>query len=103
MIPKTIKIGGIQYTVNIAEHRNADNGDILMGEVTYVDANIYLNEKLQSDVMEQTLIHEIVHVILRHMGRKDLNEDEYFVDALALNLYQVFKDNGWTFGKEMEE
>lgn len=102
-IPSKVKIGGITYSVVITENRNVENGDILMGEVTYTDAQIYLNEKCAQEPKEQTLLHEIFHVILRQMGRKDLNEDEYFVDGLSMNLYQVMKDNGWAFGGEDPE
>lgn len=100
MIPKQIKIGGTTYEVKIAEQRTVKGNNVLMGEVDYCAGSIYINEKLKDDVMEQTLLHEMFHIILRVMGREKLNQDEYFVDALSLNLHQVFRDNGWTFSKE---
>jgi Zn-dependent peptidase ImmA (M78 family) len=96
MIPDKVKIAGIDYKVEETEHRDAGE-DALMGEINYFTATIYINESANPQIKEQTLVHEIVHGILVAMGRKDLNEDEYFVDGLAYNLHQVLKDNKLTF------
>lgn len=101
-IPSKVKIGGITFNTQIAESRAVENG-FLFGEITYMDSKIYLNEKISPKVMQQTFLHEVIHGILRVMGRKDLNEDEYFVDGLSMNIYQVMIDNGWTFGGEDPE
>lgn len=99
MIPSSVKIGGVVYNVYEAESVS-DDENILLGEVDYHKATIYINEDNHPDMKEQTLLHEMIHVILRMMGKGDLNEDEYFVDALAYNLHQVLKENKIHFGEE---
>lgn len=99
MLPTKIKISGIDYEIAIAEHRNDKEGDILLGEIDYAGATIFINEDQSDQMKTATLIHEIVHGILYHMGSK-LNEDEYFVEGLASGLYQVIRDNDIKLSKE---
>jgi hypothetical protein len=40
-------------------------------------------EKLKDSVLEHNRWHEQIHLSLNMMGRKDLSEDEDFVDTLA--------------------
>lgn len=39
----------------------------------------------------QTFWHEAAHAMLEHIGRKDLSEDEQFVDLLGQAIYQLLK------------
>jgi Zn-dependent peptidase ImmA (M78 family) len=97
MLPSKVKISGIDYEVATGDPRNAnEQGDILMGEITYHEATIYINDELNKQLKEATLLHEIVHGILYHMG-SELNGNEKFVEGFASGLHQVFKDNHWSF------
>jgi Zn-dependent peptidase ImmA (M78 family) len=100
MLPSKVKISGIDYHIEIAEHKSVENG-VLMGEITYDKATIYINEELNDQLQVSTLLHEIVHGILYHMG-SEMNDNEKFVEGFASGLHQVFKDNNWTFGGEKE-
>lgn len=100
MLPEKVKISGIDYQVEIAEHRIAnDDGDKLLGQIDYGGSTIYINEDQNEQLKGATLLHEIVHGILYHMGSKQ-NDNEKFVEGLSSGLHQVFRDNGWTFGSE---
>jgi Zn-dependent peptidase ImmA (M78 family) len=69
---------------------------VLLGEITYAQATIYINEEQNDQLKEATLLHEIVHGILYHMG-SELNDNEKFVEGFSSGLHQVFRDNGWSF------
>jgi Zn-dependent peptidase ImmA (M78 family) len=101
MLPSQVKISGIDYDIQIAEHKTVNDGDILMGEISYHKATIYINEQQNDQLQVATLLHEIVHGILYHMGH-EMNDNEKFVEGFASGLHQVFRDNHWTFGGEKE-
>jgi len=44
---------------------------------------------LQRCLVEQSYLHEVTHMILYHMGEKELNDNEKFVDLFAGLLHQV--------------
>lgn len=94
MLPKKVKISGIDYTVQLAGHRSVEDG-VLLGEISYVDATIYINDEQNDQQRESTLIHEIVHGILHHIG-SELNDNEKFVEGFSSGLHQVFRDNNWS-------
>lgn len=95
MLPEKVKISGIDYIVDVAEHQEVEEG-MLMGQIIYHEGRIYLNEVLNDQLKESTLLHEIVHGILYHMG-SEMNDNEEFVEGFSSGLYQVFRDNGWKF------
>jgi Zn-dependent peptidase ImmA (M78 family) len=97
MLPEKVKISGIDYEIEIAEHQSVENGDILLGQISYSEAKIYINEEQNEQLRRATLLHEIVHGVLYHMG-SELNDNEKFVEGFSSGLHQVFNDNNWTFG-----
>jgi Zn-dependent peptidase ImmA (M78 family) len=98
MIPSKVKISGIDYEIAIAEKRSLDNGNILLGEISYHKATIYINQEQNEQMQQATLLHEIIHGILYHIG-SELNDDEKIVEGLASGLHQVFRDNNWKMGE----
>lgn len=102
-LPEKVKISGIDYKIEVAEHRPADDeGGVLLGEITYHHAAIYINEDQSEQMRQATLIHEIVHGILHHMG-SELNDNEKFVEGFSSGLHQVMRDNHWTIGMKKGE
>lgn len=86
-IPQQIKIGGILYKVIIANGWFDDEG--ADGETFYDQQNgntIYIRECLSQEAKEVTFIHEILHCCNTTMNHE-------FLDSLAEQLYQVFKDS----------
>lgn len=88
-IPKTVKIGGKVYTVEITD--KLDLGSVnVSAEILYNDLIIRVSPQAQGK-MEADFIHELVHGILDHLGYKE--HDEKRVDELAQALYMVIVDN----------
>ena len=86
----TIKICGIPYTV--IEHDDIFNADAKhFGQVDLLTAKIHINKNMAESVKQETLVHEIVHAILVHIGRADLSEDETFVQSFANAINQTFE------------
>ena len=85
----TIKICGIPYTV--IEHNDTFNADAKhFGQVDLLKAEIHINRDMADAIKMETLVHEIVHAILVHIGRADLSEDETFVQSFANAINQTF-------------
>ena len=86
----TIAICGIPYTVTECEdHFDADGKHF--GQVDFLKAEIHINKDMAEAVKEESLVHEIVHAILVHIGRSDLSEDETFVQSFANAINQTFE------------
>lgn len=92
-IPKTIRIGGVDYAVNYED--NVILGDNLCyGAIDYEESTISLSStrgRHQHQCI--TLWHEILHGIRNHAGL-ELKNEEAVVDMFAKGIYQVLQDNG---------
>lgn len=85
-----IKICGIPYTViECGDSFNADTKHF--GNVDFLKAEIRINKDMAEAVKQETLVHEIVHAVLVHIGRADLSEDETFVQSFANAINQTFE------------
>lgn len=88
-IPKSVKVGGKTYTVNITDNLRfgvmSNSAEVLWGELA-------INISNQSeDKMQHDFLHELVHCIADFMGYKE--HDEQKIDALASALHMIIKDN----------
>ena len=96
-IPKTVRISGIDYQIELLQHLN-DGEKVLYGRAEYDQSSIKLNTSNQEhQFMCVTLWHEILHVIC---SQADINlgeEEEQVVDKIAYGIYQVLQDNGKAF------
>ncbi|WP_448807472.1 hypothetical protein [Aminobacterium colombiense] len=88
-----IRIGPFDYTYREEKDLSNEEGEELYGEIRYKENIISMLEGLPPPRRAHTLMHEIVHGMLSNMAREDLNSDEPFVDALALNVVQFMRDN----------
>jgi Zn-dependent peptidase ImmA (M78 family) len=89
---KSIKIGALNYEVNVVERLLGDNDKKLDGQITYAMPKIELDGNLSPVMRRQVLWHEIIHGILTQAGRQD-DVSEGAVDALAYGIFGVVKDN----------
>lgn len=88
-IPKSIKVGGKIYDVEITS--KLDFGNInCSAEVNYSDMIIRICPQAQQK-MEGDFLHELVHCIYTHLGYT--NHDEKKIEELASALYMVIQDN----------
>lgn len=86
-IPKKVKVGGVTYSVKLAEdwigNRGYD-GEFCMSEPR--GNVIYIDSSLTQEGKEITLIHEALHAMNSTMSHE-------FLDSLSQQLYQFLKDN----------
>lgn len=86
----TVTICGIPY--NVVECDDKFNADAKhFGQVDFLSAEIHINKDMADAVKEESLVHEIVHAVLVHIGRSDLSEDEIFVQSFANAINQTFE------------
>lgn len=90
IIPKKLKVGGIDYTVNMVDHIgiNDDYG------AHYSDGQIdiatqTIGRPTSESLRRQTFFHELTHAILTCMGKTELNDDESFVNTFSSFLSQA--------------
>lgn len=96
MIDK-IKVAGITYNVGLGEFPQTKNDNIVKwGEIDYDIAEIKINNELAQERQHQTLIHEMVHAMFCEAGIS-VEDEEDVVNRLGLVLYQVLKDNDFSW------
>lgn len=92
-IPESIRIGGVEYEIKMKDVLLLDN-KMQLGVIHYQECEIeLLSEGTGHQQRCVTLIHEICHGIMRHMGLECDNEEE-IVDAFARGFFMVLQDNG---------
>lgn len=84
---KTVTICGIRHTVEYV--KDQFDVDTHFGQINYKEAQILINEDAAESIQSETLWHEIVHGILMHIGRSELNDDEALVNLIALALNEL--------------
>ena len=83
-----VNVCGIPHEVKEVETNLGNDGSL--GLITYAKAIIEINKDQSEECKKETLIHEMVHGMLVHIGRDDLSNDEVFVQSLANAIYQGF-------------
>lgn len=94
---KEIKIGGINYHVQIVE-RLQDNNEAVWGYTDYKIAEIFIDAGLSSQKQDQVLMHEALHASLHEAGLDDICNDEKIVNPLGNILYQLITENDFKGG-----
>lgn len=93
IIPKKVRVAGIEYGVAEIEHFQRDND--LLGQILYTHGIIKLDSAIANDRKEQVFIHELLHGIFFEAGIEEQDED--MINRVAIVLYQVLKDNRFEF------
>jgi len=88
-IPKTIKIGGLDYEV-IVKDRSKEDGITNAGTHYQYEQKIWIDNKCHQQQQEETLIHEIIEAI---NTANEVGLEHNQVSVLSNQLYQVLKDN----------
>ena len=94
IIPKSIKIGGHTYRVEITNRFDLGR-DNVSAEILYNELVIRVSPDQARQKMESDLLHEVIHGLYHHLGyvqREDAKEEKE-VEELAQALYQVIQDN----------
>ena len=93
MIPATILIGGLRYTIEEVEDLHSIDGEKCDGLLNVDTWAIRLEARLPEKAREQVLWHEIIHAMLNQMGRIEQYKDENLIDALAFGVVSVLQSN----------
>lgn len=89
-IPKTFKVGSVDYTVEQVEHCGINDDFGLWRPQGIIEiANQAGGYEISDSKKRQTFLHELTHAILFAMGKEDLNDDESFVNTFASFLSEA--------------
>ena len=89
---KTFKMNGSIYKVVFPKKVKARNGKPIWGKVDYLKETISVSSELKKSSQNQTLLHEILHIIGEQSGH---NFNEKQINALAYGLIGAHKANKW--------
>ncbi len=93
-----VKVGGITYKVEIVD--DLAGSDDCFGAIQYKKSLIQLDNNLDEQLYNKTLVHELTHAMFVEAGYNDHEED--MANRIGLVLYQVLKDNDFSFLKDKE-
>jgi hypothetical protein len=100
----TVTIGGQEWGVYLASRRSKylRGRERYVGRAVYEQCRIYILSTAPDGVREDTLLHELLHVMLHVSGADkayggDVEADEAIVTAVAPYLHRLVKDLGFTF------
>lgn len=97
-LPNIIRIGAIDYEVG--RKNDLILNDSLLGEITYGNARINIDEQLCGSKMREVLVHEMTHGILIEAGYDEHTEEQ--ANRIGKVLAMVLRDNDFTFMRDKE-
>lgn len=89
---KTIKIGCIDYAVDIVALLEDDERNEIFGQVAYDESKIRILDRLAPQAKIATLWHEVIHAIPIEAGFTG-DHNEQMVSAIAHGILGVLKNN----------
>jgi hypothetical protein len=89
---KTVKIGGLVYTIQECDDPRSESDEKILGDISYTYERIRIERAIPDRVKRVVLLHEIVHGVLEHAGHE---QDEQLVQIIGYGLSQVLMDNQW--------
>ena len=93
-LPKKIRILALDYQVGLMDEEEKRVGKYL-GHCKNNEATISIDDRYNSQVQGNTLLHEILHAVSHHMGKWDLSveQEEKVVDGMATGISIVMREN----------
>lgn len=88
-----MNISGLNYTIEFLDTPPILDGEEVLGLIDYDGQKIYIDKNQHPELLEITIIHELLHGIIHDRKFQLGNLEEQIVDGLARGLYQVVKDN----------
>jgi len=95
-IPEKIRISGFDFTIEQNDPNLTIHARHCAGLVYHDSCSIKISPDLSQEHKEESLLHEMIHAILRerfHFFKKDWLDEEDFVRPISLLLYDVFVNN----------
>ncbi|KAA9242177.1 MULTISPECIES: hypothetical protein [Aerococcus] len=100
-----IKIAGMEYTIVEKALNPGYQGiedDYLLGQCQYPAATIEIDIDATESRKKQTIIHEMMHAVFFESGVV-IDGEEKIVNQLGLTMYQVLKDNDFSWLKNEQQ
>ena len=91
-MPKKIKVGGFVYSVTKLDRRQA-RAHNRWGETDTRTLKIEIDEDCPEPRRQEVLLHEVFHCIYDAWNIRSSDDEERTVEAAALGLLTVLKDN----------
>lgn len=85
-IPKTLKVGGHTYKVELVDRVETDKGEDNCGDCEWQLNRIRIKKSLPQSQLEETFLHELIHALDTDMSEKEVNN-------LGFKLYMALKEN----------
>lgn len=102
-IPNTVKIDGMNYTIKLTnETIMNEDYKVLLGRINYNLCEIVLDGNANEQTIKATLMHEIVHGIMKERNIDMQTEEETFIDEIAKGFYNLLNDNPDMFSNKTE-
>lgn len=83
-----VKICGVPHEV--VEVKDEFDSDCHFGQICYSECLIKVNKDMPDEMKVLTIVHEMTHGILNHLGYEDLANDEKFVCVLGNAINESF-------------
>ena len=83
-----MKICGHDYKIKFVPHFKGKDGKEYCGEIDYSNRFIGIDSSMRKGVIEETLLHEVIHGIMWHTNKKT-DHNEQAVQAISNGLYQL--------------
>lgn len=100
-LPDTIKIGVFNYKVT-EQPDLYSNGTNVLGVSNVNQLTIKLDSDVVIERRKQTLIHEILHVLIYEAGLSEKLQEHDVINPLANLLYRFMADNDLSWTRENE-
>lgn len=92
-LPKRLKIGPFTYRVEAVASGHELLGENNYGMTVFDKTIIFLDNKMGSDQLLNTLIHEVSHAVHQAYGIADGSDEETIATQSANGWMQVYLDN----------
>lgn len=87
----TVNILGLAYTVECVPYILRD--EYRIGQLDPERQEIKILDSLSEELAAQTLLHEVIHGILKQLKFFEEDNDEKLVQGLAIGMYDCLKDD----------
>ena len=84
-----ISVLGIDYKIKRVPYILRD--EYRAGQIDYEKQEIKILNTLKPDLAHVTLLHEVIHAALNHLGLHEETQNENLVQGLAIAIHQVIK------------
>ncbi len=89
ILKRTIDILGVEHSIETINPSAFGLSDHILGRWLESEAKILVNEKLNEQVLNVTIWHEVTHAVLMACGEDELHKNEDFVEKLSRAFSQV--------------